>query len=151
LAPEILRGQDCTQFSDIYSFGITMYEIISELTLYNNTNAHGLCLVLDICEELKSEINIKVPQLLLNLIKKCLDVNPLDRPNANDLLNFFDKWLKELNRYIKGIENQAEATKTELIKQIEEIEKVKNINENPSPDNISDNDNISDKDYSGIK
>ncbi|PKC58242.1 kinase-like protein [Rhizophagus irregularis] len=140
LAPEILRGQECTQFSDIYSFGITMYEMISEFTLYNNNNAHGLCLVLDICEELKSEINIKVPQLLLNLIKNCLDVNPLDRPNANDLLNFFDKWLKELNRYIKGIENQAEATKTELIKQIEEIEKVKNINENPSPDNISDKD-----------
>ncbi|CAG8580503.1 9594_t:CDS:2 [Rhizophagus irregularis] len=48
--------------------------------------------------------------------------------------------MSQLNRYIKGIENQAEATKTELIKQIEEIEKVKNINENPSPDNISDKD-----------
>jgi serine/threonine protein kinase len=167
LAPEILRGQDCTQFSDIYSFGVTMYETISELTSYHDNDVHGLCLALDNCEELNPEINIKIPQLLLDLIKRCLDVNPLNRPNANDLLKPFDKWLKELNKYIKSIENQTEAAKIGLVKQIIEMEKVEDINENPSPNNStsppepknSDDhyeiyDNISDieySEYSGIK
>ncbi|GBB88342.1 hypothetical protein RclHR1_01490023 [Rhizophagus clarus] len=134
LAPEILRGQECTQFSDIYSFGMTIYEMISEITPYHDSNAHVLCLALNICEELKSEINIKIPQILLQLIERCLDENPLNRPNADYLFKSFDKWLKELNRYNKGIENQAETTKTELIKQIEEIEKTNNS----SPFNIND-------------
>jgi serine/threonine protein kinase len=30
LAPEILRGQNYTKSSDVYSFGIIMYEFISE-------------------------------------------------------------------------------------------------------------------------
>ncbi|CAB5377227.1 unnamed protein product [Rhizophagus irregularis] len=101
-------------------------------TLNNSQN-----ITLEFINQVMLHLKIQEYKLSDQIIKY---VNPLDRPNANDLLNFFDKWLKELNRYIKGIENQAEATKTELIKQIEEIEKVKNINENPSPDNISDKD-----------
>ncbi|EXX72083.1 Ypk2p [Rhizophagus irregularis DAOM 197198w] len=36
IAPEILRGQNYTKASDIYSFGIIMYEVISELPPYHD-------------------------------------------------------------------------------------------------------------------
>lgn len=99
----------------------------------------------------------------MDLIKKYLDVNPLNRPNANDLLKPFDKWLKELNKYIVSIENQAEAAKIRLVKQFVEMKNVEDINENQSPNNSTSQhkpknsnhyeiyDNISDIEYLDIK
>jgi serine/threonine protein kinase len=122
LAPEILRGQDYTQASDIYSFGIIMYEVISELPPYFNT-AHDQFLALSICEGLRPRFYMKVPQLTLDLIKRCLDANPSNRPNALDLSKIIHKWSYDLETYIKNMKNQTELIQTELIKQIEEIEK----------------------------
>ncbi|GBB94638.1 hypothetical protein RclHR1_23950003 [Rhizophagus clarus] len=121
IAPEILRGQDYTQASDIYSFGIIMYELISELPPYYDTS-HDEFLALSICEGLRPRFNMKVPQLILDLIKRCLDANPLNRPNAMNLSKIIHKWLFDLKTYLKNMENQKESIQTELIKQIEEIE-----------------------------
>jgi serine/threonine protein kinase len=68
LAPEILRGQNYTQASDIYSLGIIIYVVISELPPFYNI-AHDEFLVLNICEGLRPEFNTKVSELILHLIK----------------------------------------------------------------------------------
>ncbi|CAB4416052.1 unnamed protein product [Rhizophagus irregularis] len=102
--PEILRGQDYTKASDIYSFGIIMYVIISELPPYYNV-AHDEFLALEICKGLRPEFNIKVPKLILHIIKICLDADPSNRPDAKYLSRIF---------------------MTELIKQIEEAEQINN-------------------------
>jgi serine/threonine protein kinase len=122
LAPELLRGQDYTKASDIYSFGIIMYEVISELPPYYD-NAHNEFLALTICEGLRPEFNIKVPQLILHLIKSCLDANPSSRPDARNLSEIFAKWLIDFDKYIK---NHSDSIKSELIKQIEEAEQINN-------------------------
>ena len=36
VAPEVLRGKEYTQASDIYGFGIIIYEVINGLPLYHN-------------------------------------------------------------------------------------------------------------------
>ncbi|GBB94639.1 hypothetical protein RclHR1_23950004, partial [Rhizophagus clarus] len=125
IAPEILRGQDYTQASDIYSFGIIMYEVISESPPYYGIDQDEF-LALSICEGLRPKFNIKVPQLILDLIKKCLDANPSDRPNAIDLSRTFYEWIKELGAYLNSIENRTESIKTEIVKQIKETEKMNN-------------------------
>jgi hypothetical protein len=43
---------------------------------------HGEFLATEICKGLRPNFNIKVPQLIVDLIKRCLDANPLNRPNA---------------------------------------------------------------------
>ena len=50
IAPEVLRGKPYTQASDIYSFGIIMYELISELPPYYDVD-HNDKLALEICED----------------------------------------------------------------------------------------------------
>ncbi|RIA95466.1 kinase-like domain-containing protein [Glomus cerebriforme] len=80
-APEILQGQNHTKAADIYSFGIIMYEVISGLSPYHDIS-HNEILVLKICKGLRPRFNIKVPQLIDHLIKKCLDADPLKRPTA---------------------------------------------------------------------
>ncbi|RIA83534.1 kinase-like domain-containing protein, partial [Glomus cerebriforme] len=80
IAPEILRGQNYTKAADIYSFGIIMYETISGLPPYHDVS-HDENLALKICQGLRPRFNIKVPQLVVQLIKSCLDANPLNRPS----------------------------------------------------------------------
>ncbi|EXX53465.1 uncharacterized protein OCT59_026593 [Rhizophagus irregularis] len=82
VAPGILRGQIYTQSSDIYSFGIIMFRIISGFPPYYDNAAQYLAL--NICE---------------------------DKPNAMDLSKIFYKWMNELSAYINSKENQTELAK----------------------------------------
>ncbi|GBB88338.1 hypothetical protein RclHR1_01490019 [Rhizophagus clarus] len=129
MAPELLRGQDYTKASDIYSFGIIMYVVISGLLPYYNF-AHDEFLALNICEGLRPEFNtnIKVPQLIMHLIKRCLDANPLNRPNANELPPIFNKWYS--NIYPRRKKNYD---KMELIEQIKEFNNNISASTNNSP------------------
>ena len=122
VAPEILRGQNYTKASDIYSLGIIMYEVCSGLPPYYDIS-HNENLALKICHGLRPRFNIKVPQLIVNLIKRCLDANPLNRPTAEELQEILGKWISELNN-----------EQTEIQKQIEEADK---INKNLKTSNLS--------------
>ncbi|RIA87166.1 kinase-like domain-containing protein, partial [Glomus cerebriforme] len=84
IAPEVLRGQNYTKASDIYSFGIIMYEMISGLPPYHDVS-HDENLAMKICQGLRPRFNIKVPQLIVHLIKRCLDANQLNRPTVQEV------------------------------------------------------------------
>jgi serine/threonine protein kinase len=108
IAPEVLRGQNYTK-ADIYSFGIIMYEVISGLPPYNDVS-HGNILAIKICHGLRPRFSIKVPQLIIRLIKRCLDADPLNRPTAGEIKTILDLWY--------NFDNQIELQ--EQIKQAEE-------------------------------
>jgi serine/threonine protein kinase len=93
IAPEILRGQSYTKAADIYSFGIIMYEVISGLPPYHNIS-HDNNLAIKICKGLRPRFNIKVPQLIVRLIKECLDANPLNRPKAEKIKETLSQWYR---------------------------------------------------------
>ncbi|CAB4435068.1 unnamed protein product [Rhizophagus irregularis] len=115
MAPEILQRQNYTKAADIYSFGIIMYEVISGLPPYYNIGHDGN-LAIRICQGLRPRFNIKVPQLIVHLIKRCLDANPLNRPTANEIYKILREW------YDKRSDSQT----IELQRQIEESEKANN-------------------------
>lgn len=109
LAPEHLRGSPrYTTASDIYALGIIMFEIISERAPYSCDSL----LALRICEGLRPKFNIKVPQLLIKMIKQCLNANYLERPVITELEETFGKWCTE-------IQNKED---TEINLQIKEAE-----------------------------
>ncbi|RIA85007.1 kinase-like domain-containing protein [Glomus cerebriforme] len=124
VAPEILRGQDYTKAADIYSFGIIMYEVISGLPPYHDVS-HDENLGIKICQGIRPRFNIKVPQLIVHLIKRCLDANPLNRPTADEIHLTLCKWYHELRETDETIEFEE----TELIKQIKEAEEINNNSE----------------------
>ncbi|GES85591.1 kinase-like domain-containing protein [Rhizophagus clarus] len=94
IAPEILRGQDYTKAADIYSFGIIMYELISCSPPYYNV-CHDEKLVIQICQGLRPRFDIKVPQLIVSLIKRCLDADPLNRPTIEEIRKLSCHWFYE--------------------------------------------------------
>jgi serine/threonine protein kinase len=115
VAPEVLRGKEYTQESDIYGFGIIAYEVCTGLPPYHDI-AHDKFLAISICQGLRPKSDYKIPQLILDIIKQCWDADPSKRPKANELYNL----LHDL--YFSNVEH-------EIKKQIEEAEK---INEKPS-------------------
>ncbi|GBC02271.1 hypothetical protein RclHR1_04530013 [Rhizophagus clarus] len=114
VAPEVLRGEEYTEASDMYSFGIIMSEVLTGYPPYYDV-AHDYSLAILICKGLKPinpEIRRGVPQLLLDLMDICLQTDPLERQTAGQvqnsiyyyLINCHDK-STEIGKQIDAIEN----------------------------------------------
>ena len=56
-----------------------------------------------ICLGFRPRFNIKVPQLIVHLIKRCLDANPLNRPTAKELHDILWSWWRDFDKTNKQI------------------------------------------------
>jgi len=97
VAPEVLRGQPYIPASDIYSFSMIIYEAVSGLSPYHDMS-HDEFLAVKICQGLRPKFptQIKIPQLLLDLISKCWDEDPKKRPTTEELYNILSAWNEEV-------------------------------------------------------
>ncbi|RIB06602.1 kinase-like domain-containing protein [Gigaspora rosea] len=111
IAPEVLytNGKEYTQKSDIYSFGIIMSEVFTGYSPHHDI-PHDKDLATCICLGYRPKIRCEVPQLLLDLMNKCLDAEPKNRPTAGELASILDHFFQDLGK---------EAT--ELYKQVKNI------------------------------
>jgi serine/threonine protein kinase len=119
VAPEVLRNQPYTQKSDIYSLGMIMYEILTDLPPYAE-QAHDVNLALQICQGIRPKFpeQVKYPQLLIDLIKRCWDNEPDNRPTARKISEIVERWFE------KDILKELKLKKdTEFYRQCEEFEK----------------------------
>jgi serine/threonine protein kinase len=101
VAPEVLRNQPYTPASDIYSLGIIMYEITTGMPPYAE-QAHDENLALKICQGARPSFSnpkttqqVKYPQLLVDLIKKCWDKEPKNRPTTREMSSIVGEWFEE--------------------------------------------------------
>ncbi|GES99822.1 kinase-like domain-containing protein [Rhizophagus clarus] len=46
--------------------------------------SHDKNLAIKICQGFRPKFNNKVPQIIIHLIKRCLDTNPLNRPTIDE-------------------------------------------------------------------
>jgi serine/threonine protein kinase len=113
MAPEVLCGRPYTKAADIYSFGIVMNEFLAEVTPYES-EAHNHMLAILICKGLRPDISEDTPKLLADLITKCWDANPENRPTA-----------KEAHHLLKKMNREKFKKKSKIYKQINECEKIR--------------------------
>ena len=99
VAPEVLRGKEYTQASDIYGFGIIAHELCTGLPPYHDI-AHDEFLAINICQGLRPKSNYKFPQLIFDIIQQCWDADPLKRPKVKELLELLDDSSYERNLLI---------------------------------------------------
>src|SRR5207248_11646083 len=76
VAPEVLRGKEYSQASDIYGFGVIEYEVCTGLPPYHDIS-HEAPLAIRSCQGLRPKSNYKIPQLILDIIKQCWDADHL--------------------------------------------------------------------------
>ncbi|POG81400.1 kinase-like domain-containing protein, partial [Rhizophagus irregularis DAOM 181602=DAOM 197198] len=85
VAPEVLKGKDYTEAADIYGLGMVMYFIATGKQPFFNC-AHDQNLALNICNGIRPEINdLEAPKCYIDLIKRCWDSNPVNRPKATEV------------------------------------------------------------------
>ena len=115
MAPEILRGKEYTQKSDVYSLGIIMNEIISIVPPFNDV-PHDLHLALDICRGKRPKMRVETPEILKELIQKCWDANPENRPTSEEVNETLGngKDYEELEKLEKLSYDFTESTNTKL-------------------------------------
>ncbi|GBB84831.1 hypothetical protein RclHR1_01140020 [Rhizophagus clarus] len=70
--------------------------VFSGLPPYHDIS-HNNILAIKICQGLRPRYNIKVPQLIVDLIKRCLDSDPLNRPKAEEIETILCAWLSKPN------------------------------------------------------
>ncbi|RIA89656.1 kinase-like domain-containing protein [Glomus cerebriforme] len=108
VAPEVLRGGPYTQAADIYSFGMIMYFAATGKQPFSDC-AHDEFLALNICKGARPEINEQeAPKCYIDLMKKCWDSNPNNRPNVIEIENYFYSYSFDLNDEIKRQFKKAE-------------------------------------------
>ncbi|GBB97003.1 hypothetical protein RclHR1_00290001 [Rhizophagus clarus] len=92
MAPEVIRGKPYTPASDIYSFSMIMWEFTSGIPPFND-RAHDLQLSISICKGERPEIIESTPQCYVDLMKKCWNEDPLERPTAKKVGNIIANWI----------------------------------------------------------
>jgi serine/threonine protein kinase len=81
MAPEIFQGQKYTKASDIYSFGMIMWEFMTGRRPFWDRN-HDIELIIDICDGLRPPIVANAPEGYIELMKGCWHSDPDKRPTA---------------------------------------------------------------------
>jgi serine/threonine protein kinase len=97
MAPEIFQGQKYTKASDIYSFGMIMWEFMTARRPFWDRN-HDTELIIDICDGLRPPIVTNAPEGYIELMKECWRSDPNKRPQITDLYDkIYEIWNKEHN------------------------------------------------------
>ena len=87
MSPEQLAHSDFFLASDIYSLGVTFYEILtSKKAFHGKTTTDTLRLILDKMPEEPRKFRKEIPTELNQLIMNMLDKNPNHRPTAEQVL-----------------------------------------------------------------
>ncbi|RHZ76309.1 hypothetical protein Glove_199g209 [Diversispora epigaea] len=105
MAPETLSRGEYTKASDIYSFGMVMLEVLTSYPPYYNI-PHNENLAIGICEGLKPEIKCEIPQFLKEIMEKCWNFEPLNRPTAKELKSQLECYNDEDNIKIRNQVNK---------------------------------------------
>ncbi|RIB29517.1 kinase-like domain-containing protein, partial [Gigaspora rosea] len=109
VAPEILNKKPYTTSSDIYSFGMIMWEVLYGQCITNyyklNDASEIMQETMQIFEGKTPPINKEAPQFYVNLMKRCWSKVSENRPSACELCEMFERWqddeqiITELNKF----------------------------------------------------
>uniref|UniRef100_U9SZ62 Protein kinase domain-containing protein n=1 Tax=Rhizophagus irregularis (strain DAOM 181602 / DAOM 197198 / MUCL 43194) TaxID=747089 RepID=U9SZ62_RHIID len=133
IAPEVLRGKPYTQAADIYSFGMIMYFVATGRQPFSD-RAHDKLLALDICNGIRPKLNeLEAPKCYVELMKRCWDSVPDNRPDAIEVENIIYSYYFSLNDEIKKQFKEAEEYRKINISSIE----INQSTTHPQASNIS--------------
>jgi len=112
IAPEIFMGSPFSKESDVYGFGMIMWEFTSGCKPFANTE-HDISLIYQIIDGKRPEITDDTPECFVDLMKSCWDNDPKKRPSMEKIRKTLGSWFFK-NKNKKEFD-QAELKRNELI------------------------------------
>ena len=91
LAPEALSRKSYTKKSEVYSVGMMMWRFTTGKDPFHD-RSHDHHLIQDILKGQRPKITEGIPEFYTNLMKKCWDPNPENRPTIEEIYELFDKY-----------------------------------------------------------
>ncbi len=85
VAPEVLQRQKYTRSSDIYSFSMIMWELMTGRRPFWD-RCHDTDLIIEICDGLRPPIVTNAPIGYVELMQECWHPDPNERPTATEIL-----------------------------------------------------------------
>ncbi|KAG9303192.1 hypothetical protein G9A89_003533 [Geosiphon pyriformis] len=87
IPPEVLRGENFTTAGDMYSFAMLLWELATGKLPFHNSS-HDAILIMAILNGQRPEITSPlIPPCIAEIIVKCWNVKPKNRPTANEVRN----------------------------------------------------------------
>lgn len=99
-APEIFEEKPHTMKSDIYSLGITLWELVSGQQPYKNINPPSI--MLKVMKGVQDPIPEGCHPKLATIIQACRAVDPKARPSAEALVSFFASGQNDFAAFCPG-------------------------------------------------
>ncbi|CAD8066258.1 unnamed protein product [Paramecium sonneborni] len=94
MAPEIMRGEPYQEKADVYSFGMILWEIITQLIPYEGLSQTQIIGSVGYGQDQVIIPSNSNPPILSQLAKKSLKKNPEERPTFADIVNEIQKGQK---------------------------------------------------------
>ena len=115
LAPEVLSKKPYTKESDIYSFGMIMWEFTTGKKPFYD-RSHDQYLIIGILKGERPQITNDTPGFYAELMKRCWDQNPENRPTAKEIGDCLYKYYRyDITEENKEIIKLAEVKRQEII------------------------------------
>jgi serine/threonine protein kinase len=93
MAPEVLRGEGYTKSSDVYSFGIILWELLTQLDPYpGKSPANIMAGVMN--DDLRPEIPSSTTTPIRELIESCWHSDPTQRPTFSQILENLNEQMR---------------------------------------------------------
>src|SRR4051812_4889787 len=125
MAPEVLSKKLYTKKSDVYSFGMIMWELTTGKKPFHD-RPHDQYLMMDILNGIRPQVTDDTPEFYAELMKKCLDHTPENRPTAQEIYDCLLEYY-----YCHEIIDLAEAKRQEIIKSDKFLLDTKNYKHHP--------------------
>lgn len=90
MAPEVIDGGKYNGKADVYSFGILMYEVITQLAPFDDYvkgKITAFQLHKQVLEGLRPQFKVPIKESLQSLIEKCWSQEPRERPTFEEIFN----------------------------------------------------------------
>jgi serine/threonine protein kinase len=83
-APEIIRGEKYSEKADVYSFGMTMWQMATRKQPFAGRNFMGVSL--DVLEGKRPQLPADCPLAFGKTVKRCWHAKPDKRPSMDEVL-----------------------------------------------------------------
>jgi serine/threonine protein kinase len=98
MPPEIMKDLKYEEASDVFSYGMILYEIITGEIPYSDLQPNQIIGIVAYCRKIVHVPDNTFNNYLKNLVVKCLKYNIEDRPNFTKIILYLEKVLECLKK-----------------------------------------------------